>query len=115
MNANSLLANGSTAEIKYRDPDESQDSRQLDIVISKERLISRNADSVVKIQELEKETEKLDLIKQKFEETLQKSVRLAQFNYQNENSELGVLDSQLNSILNSKQPSMVASPKKKEN
>ena len=50
-------------------------------MISKVRLISRNADSVVKIQELEKETEKLDQIKIKFEETLQKSVRLAQFNY----------------------------------
>ena len=102
MNANSLLANGSTAEIKYCDHDNSQDSKQLDIVISRERKLSKNAGSVVKIQELERETEKLDLIKMKFEETLQKSVRLAQFNYQNENSELGVLDSQLNSILNSK-------------
>ena len=102
MNKNILLTNGSHAEIKYHDPEDSLDSKQLDIVIPTDKTINKNADTVNKIHELEKETEKLDLIKMKFEETLQKSVKLAQFNYQNENSELGVLDSQLNSIMNSK-------------
>ena len=102
MNRNILLNDGSHAEIKYHDPEDSLDSKQLDIVIPTDRTINKNADTVNKIQELEKETEKLDLIKMRFEETLQKSVKLAQFNYQNENSELGVLDSQLNSIMNSK-------------
>ena len=69
-NNNTLLTNGSNTEIKFVNPEDSQDSKQLDIVISKDKMISHNADSVHKIQELEKETEKLDLIKMRFEETL---------------------------------------------
>ena len=61
MNKNILLTNGSHAEIKYHDPEDSLDSKQLDIVIKTDKTIHKNAEN--RIHELEKETEKLDLIK----------------------------------------------------
>ena len=65
---------------------------------------------LIKISELEKEAEKLDRIKSKFDETLRKSVKLAKYNYTNDNSQLGVLDSQFTSQLQSIAVSHAVSP-----
>ena len=74
----------------------------------------QNSGVRLKISELEKEAEKLDKIKNRFDETLRKSVKLAKFNYQNDNSELGVLDSHFNSQLQSITVSHAVSPAKRE-
>ena len=41
----------------------------------------QNSGVLLKISELEKEAEKLDQIKNRFDETFRKSVKLAKFNY----------------------------------
>ena len=71
----------------------------MDIIIK--RPTERNPDVRMKISELERETEKLDKIKNRFNETMHKSIKLAQFNYNASNPELGVLESNFPSTVNS--------------
>ena len=105
-----LSSNASNTDIKVYNIDDSQTSNQFDIVISRDKVPREKSDVLIKISELEKEAEELDRIKHKFDETLRKSVKLAQYNYENDKAELGVLDSQFNSQLQSIAVSHAVSP-----
>lgn len=75
-------SNISDAEVKVYNADDSQLSNQVDIIIRNDDTTKgKNSELRMKLSELEKEARKLDTIKNRFDETLRKSIKRAKYNY----------------------------------
>ena len=75
-------SNISDAEVKVYNADDSQLSNQVDIIIRNDDTTKgKNSEMRMKLSELEKEARKLDTIKNRFDETLRKSIKRAKYNY----------------------------------